>query len=343
MIITRSPLRLPLGGGGTDLPSYYEKYGGFFISGAIDKYSIVAANKLFNGQIKLSYSDRELVTDVKDIKHNLFREALKLVGISSGIEIHSIADLPSGTGLGSSGAFLVALLNTLYFYKTGNMETKRQLAKQACHIEIDVLKEHEGKQDKYASAFGAINAFTISKNGDVDVRQFSNEDVLYSELEKKMFLFFTGQVRKGLASQMLKEQDEKTKRNDQDMVNSLHKIKEIGLKTFDAFEEKDYDRFGHLLHEHWQVKKHYSPHSTNPQVDEWYDIARENGALGGKIMGSGGGGFFLFYHPCDTPKEQWHFVESLTKKGLIHVPYYFDMKGVTTIKWGGKKDDTLLL
>jgi len=338
MILSRAPARLPLGGGGTDLPSYYEKYEGFFISGAIDKYNIVAANKLFNGQIKLSYAEREVVHSVDEIKHNLFKEALKLIGISSGIEIHSIADLPSGTGLGSSGAFLVALLNTLYFYKYGKSTSKRDLAQKACHIEIDVLGEHEGVQDKFSCSYGCINAYTVHKNGFIDVKPLTNEDLLYTELEKKLFLFFTGQVRKGISSTMLKEQDEKTKHNDQDMIQSLHKIKEIGLKTQEAFEHLELDRFGHLLDEHWKVKKHYSPQSTNPQVDEWYDIAIANGALGGKIMGSGGGGFFLFYHPCDTPTEQWHFVDSMTKNGLIHVPFSFDLDGVTSLSWEQNHD-----
>jgi D-glycero-alpha-D-manno-heptose-7-phosphate kinase len=155
---------------------------------------------------------------------------------------------------------------------------------------------------------------------------------LYHELEHKLFLFYTGQARKGTASEMLKEQDEKLKMNDMDKTNSMHKIKEIGLKTKDAFEHLELDTFGHLLNEHWKVKKYYAPHSTSPQIDEWYDIAIDNGALGGKIMGSGGGGgFFMFYHPCETPTEQWHFVDALTKKGLVNVPFTFDQDGVSTL------------
>jgi D-glycero-alpha-D-manno-heptose-7-phosphate kinase len=332
MYITRSPCRIPLGGGGTDLPSYYEKYEGFLISGAINKYCIVAANKLFTGQIKLSYAERETVNTVDDIKHNLFREALKQMNILSGIEIHSIADVPSGTGLGSSGAFLVALLNTLYLYKYGKPASKRQLAEMACHIEIEVLKEHEGKQDKYATAFGAINAYTFRKGGFVDVRPLTNEDLLYRELEQKLFLFFTGQMRQGTASSALKDLDENLKKDNMDKTQSLHKIKEIGLKTKDAFEHLELDKFGYLLDEHWKIKKHYSPHSTSPQIDDWYDLAIDNGALGGKIMGSGGGGgFFMFYHPCETPTEQWHFVDAMTKKGLINIPFAFDQEGVSTL------------
>ena len=290
----------------------------------------------------MSYAEREIVERVDDIKHNLFREALKQVGIFSSIELHSLADVPSGTGLGSSGAFLVALLNTLHLYKYGTPAPKRQLAEMACHIEIDVLNEHEGKQDKYASAFGMINAYTIHPNGFIDIRPLTNEDILYRDLEHKLFLFFTGQTRQGQASAMLKNQDEKTKQNDKDMVASLHKIKEIGHKTQDAFESLELDKFGHLLNDHWKVKKHYSPHSTNPQIDEWYDLAMANGALGGKIMGSGGGGFFVFYHPCETPSEQWHFVDAMTKKGLIQVPFAFDRQGVTSI-YSEKKNDQILL
>ena len=330
MIISRAPVRITLGGGGTDLPSYYEKYEGFLIAGTINKYVFVGANRQFHDTIKLNYSKSEEVTDVKEILHNLFREALKFKKIGKGIELHSLADIPAGSGLGSSGAFLISLLNTLHVYKYGVPATKRQLAEEACKIELEILKEHEGKQDKYACAFGGITAYTFFKDGNVSVRPLANEDVLINELEAKMLIFYTGKNRESTASNVLKFQDEKCKEDDHNVVEKLHNIKKIGLKTMKALENNNFDDFGYFLNEHWEMKKQYSPHATSLFTDKCYKIALAKGALGGKVMGAGGGGFFLFYHP-GTEKKKKEFIDALKHLGLHQLPFKFDKTGISTM------------
>ena len=320
MIITKSPLRISLGGGGTDLPQYYKKYGGYFISGAINKYVFVSANQQFYDRILLKYSQKEDVKYVRDIKHNLFRESLRLLDIDKRIELTSLADIPSGTGLGSSGAFLIALLNTLYHYKN-KVTTKRQLAEDACKIIIEILKEHEGKQDPYASAFGGINLFEIDKSGKVTVHPIPNQDLLIKQLEKNLFLFFIGERQQETASNILKEVFSKN-----DIDKRMHKIKEIGKKTYDAFLREDYDKFGVLLDEHWKEKKKYSV-KQDEFIDKCYDVAKAYGALGGKVIGAGENGFFMFYH-CGSITSQWEFVSKMEKLGLHKMEYKFDTKGV---------------
>jgi len=329
MIISRAPFRISLGGGGTDLPSYYKKYGGFLISGAINKYMFVGANRQFYDKYLIRYSKTENVETVDDIKHPLIREALRLLKIPTGIEVTSLADVAAGTGVGSSGAFLISLLNTLYHYKNENV-TKRQLAEDACKIELEILREHEGKQDKYATAFGGIKSYKFNRNGSVDVISLSNEDIIMKKLEQHLLLFFTGQRRDKPASEALKNQDIKTKSNDQDMLQALHQIRDIGIETKYALQNKDFDKFGNLLNEHWQIKKHYSPHSTNEFVDKCYKTAMNSGALGGKIMGAGGGGFFMFYYPEDD-ETKINFIDIMLKLGLHHTPFKFDTMGVTVI------------
>jgi len=252
------------------------------------------------------------------------------VGIDKGIELTSLADIPSGTGLGSSGAFLVALLNTLHCYK-GSIPAKRQVAEEACRIELDILKEHEGKQDPYATTFSGIKAYEYHRDGRVSVIPIANEDIVKRELEKNLFLFFTGERRKTTASEVLKKQDEDCKSGDNKMIVQLHKIKKLGERTKTTFEEGDFDLFGHFLDEHWKIKKSYSPTSTNKQIDKWYETALDNGATGGKIMGAGEGGFFMFYHP-GTEKEHWQFVKTMEESGLHNMEFKFDNDGVTTIE-----------
>jgi D-glycero-alpha-D-manno-heptose-7-phosphate kinase len=337
MIISRCPVRLPLGGGGTDLPSYYEKYGGFLIAGGINKHIYVGANRQFYNNYSLKYSKIEVVDNINQIQHNLFREALKFLDIKPGIEITSLSDVPSGTGLGSSGSFLVALLNTLHHFKKEN-PLKRQLAEEATKIELEVLKEHQGKQDEYACAFAGIKAYEFHPDGRVSIIPLMNEDLIMSTLEQKLMLFFTGQKRIGKASDVLKNQDVKVKEEDSDMISRLHAIKKIGIKTKECFDNWNFDDFGRLLDQHWQIKKKYSPTSTSDIIDKWYDVAKSNGALGGKICGAGGGGgFFMFYHPGDI-KEIWDFVKTMEKQGLKHVPYTFDSEGVTTINKEGTNE-----
>ena len=322
MIISRAPLRITLGGGGTDIPSYYKKYGGIVITGAINKYVFVGANKYFYNNVLLKYSKIELVNNIEKIKHNLLRESLKLLSIREGIEITSLADVPARTGLGSSGAFLVALLNTLHHFRGSNV-SKRQLAEEACKIEIDILKEHEGKQDPYSCSFGGMNVYQIEKTGEVKVIPLINQDIVKKELEKNLFLFYTGKERKTTASEIIKKQT--------NIDDYMHKIKQIGLLTKQAFENQDFDAFGKFLNEHWKIKKQYAPHSTNDFIDDCYERAMECGCLGGKIMGAGGGsGFFLFYHPGNTISH-YEFINKMTLLGLYETKFKFDDSGVIVV------------
>jgi D-glycero-alpha-D-manno-heptose-7-phosphate kinase len=330
MIISRAPLRITLGGGGTDLPSFYERYGGLTISGCINKYVYIAGSKPFYKEINLKYSEYEKVNALADIMHPLFREALSLVGVENNIELTSFADIPSGSGLGSSGSFLVALLNLLYKHIGCYDISKRQLAVEACKIEIDILKLHEGHQDKYASAFGGIKYFEYTPEGRVRVYSFPNADLLRKELEDKLLLFYIGEMRKKRADEVLARQDDACKKGDAEMLSWLKEIKDIGVKTKQIFHNGNLDLFGDLLDKHWEIKKQYSPASTNIFIDNCYKVAKENGALGGKIMGAGKGGFLLFYHP-NFGTEKWKCIDELKKLGLRRVEFEFDTEGVCFI------------
>jgi D-glycero-alpha-D-manno-heptose-7-phosphate kinase len=320
MIISRSPVRISLGGGGTDLASYYAKYEGFLIAGAIDKYVFIALNKRFYDSIRLSYSSTEIADHVDDIKHNIFRECLKFMNINKGIELVSIADVPANCGLGSSSTFTVSVLNALHDYKREFISLK-DLAEEACHIEIERLCEPIGKQDQYISAFGGITAFTFEKDGNVIVEPVQMKEDSIDELERNILLFYTGIERS--ASDILTDQNEKSKKDEGDVIGTLHKIKEIGKKTKTAFERGDLDRFGEFLDEHWQIKKNLSQKISNPFIDDCYATAMKNGALGGKIMGAGGGGFFMFY--CSD--DQMKLKSALTEKGLRQMRFHFDFEG----------------
>jgi D-glycero-alpha-D-manno-heptose-7-phosphate kinase len=309
-----------LGGGGTDLKSYYSKYGGFLIAGAIDKYVFLSANKRFYDSIRLSYSQTEIVDSVDNIKHRIFREALKFLDRNNGIELVSIADVPANCGLGSSSSFTVSLLNALHAYKR-EFISQKQLAEEACHIEIDVLGEPIGKQDQYISAFGGVTTLTFEKDGNVIVEPVKLSEEAMDELERNILLFHTGIERS--ASEILSEQNEKSKKGEAEVIETLHQIKNIGLETKKAFENGDLDRFGELLDAHWQTKKHLSKKVSNGFIDDCYEIAMRNGALGGKIMGAGGGGFFMFY--CG--EEQAKLINVLKEKGLKQMRFRFDLEG----------------
>lgn len=329
MILSRAPTRLPLGGGGTDLPSYYEKHEGFLIAGAINKYVIIEANKQFYDTISLKYSKLEVVSSINEIKNPLFREALKFTKINGQIEIASLSDIPAGSGLGSSGAFLVGLLNTLHQFKQEKI-TRRQLAEEACRIEIEIMKEHEGKQDKYASAFGGIRAYKFHKNGNVSVTPLTNEDVIKTELEDKLHIYFTGLTRIGTASDSLKRQDIGLKEDNEEMTNYLHEIKRIGYETVNAFQDLDFDRFGRLLDDHWKIKQKMNP-PKDSQITQTYNYAIKHGAIGGKIMGANTDvGFFIFYHP-GPKKKLLEFNDIMLKQGLKHMPFKFDIDGTVTL------------
>lgn len=324
MIVSKAPVRISLGGGGTDLKSYYSKYGGFLVAGAINKYVFVSINRRFYDSIRLSYSKTEIVDEMSQIKHNIFREALRLLGIKKGIEIVSIADVPSNCGLGTSSSFTVALLNGLHSY-TRNYLTLSELAEEACKIEIDILKQPIGKQDQYVASFGGFNAYWFDADGKVKVEpvRISYEKLLY--LENNILLFYIGGNRK--TSDILMEQDANSKKDDAETIENLHKIKQIGLLTKKTFEKGDIDTFGELLHEHWSAKKRLSSNITNWRIDEIYELGRKNGALGGKIVGAGGGGFLLFY--CPGNKER--LIKAMEKISLRPMWCRFEFEGVRVV------------
>ena len=321
MILSRAPTRITLGGGGTDLESYYSKYGGFLIAGAINKYCTILANPRFYTDIRLSYSKTEIRKRVSEIEHRIFRTALQLTNINESIELHSTADVPAGSGLGSSSSFTVALLNALHAYKR-QFITQRQVAEEACHIEIDILGEPIGKQDQYMSAFGGLNCLTFEKNGDVFIEPLRVAEEIYDQLENNLILFFTGTERS--ASEILRDQDKKSKRNDTAIIENLHHIKEIGLETRKYLENGQVDMLGELFHTHWETKKKRSPDISNPLIDECYETGIKNGALGGKLIGAGGGGFLMFY--CKNG-EKHKVVESIQKMGFKWERFHFDFDG----------------
>ncbi len=321
MILSRAPVRISLGGGGTDLKSYYSKYGGFLIAAGVNRYCYILASKRFKDDLRLSYSDMEITDKLDEVKHPIFREALRFIGIDSGIEVHSVGDVPAGSGLGASSSFTVALLNALHTYKREYV-TQKQLAEEACHIEIDVLGNPIGKQDQYMGAFGGLSCLTFDKNGDVKVEPLNISEEAREQLEDNLQFFYTGQEH--IASDILKEQDDKSKIDDPVMIDNLHLIKNIGLQTRSCLEKGQIDALGDLFDAHWQVKKMRSNKITSPFMDECYEEAMKNGALGGKLMGAGGGGFFVFYcHNGNKPKLS----QAMKKMGLQPVRFHFDMEG----------------
>lgn len=323
MIISRSPVRITLGGGGTDLASYYSKYGGALIAAAIDKYTLVTAHTRFDDDIKLNYSRTEQVKNVNDIKHNIFRESLKSLKIKKGVELTSLSDMPSSSGLGTSGSFTIAVLNALHTYKK-EFVSQKKLAEEACKIEIDILKEPIGKQDQYIAAFGGITFFEFAKDGKVKVRPVKMSDEAQDELHNNIILFYTGITRS--ASKILREQDNKSKKDEGKTIETLHEIKKIGLETKKAFERDDIDKLGEYLEVHWNIKKQLSTGVTNKFIDDCYSLAKNNGALGGKIMGAGGGGFFMFYHNGNN-NQKTKFIKTMARMGLTKMRFNFDFEG----------------
>jgi D-glycero-alpha-D-manno-heptose-7-phosphate kinase len=324
MIITRSPLRITLGGGGTDLPSYYREHSGFLIAAAIDKFVYITLHRTFFPELILKYSKMERVTSLEEIQHPIIREALRLTkSPPCGLEICSMADIAAGTGLGSSGSFTTALLKALHVYRD-NMIQPAQLAEQACHIEIDCLREPIGKQDQYIAAFGNITCFRFLPNDQVEAWPLKlSTETLYN-LEDSLMLFFTGYSR--AASEVLKEQDAKTRVFDADMIANLHYVKELGRQSQQALEQGNLRQFGELLHTHWEHKKKRSAKMSNPKIDEWYDLARRNGAVGGKLIGAGGGGFLMFY-----VEDKVRVRRVMREAGLQEIRFRFDNRGTETV------------
>ena len=321
MIIARSPLRISLGGGGTDLPSYYERFGGFLITAAIDKYVYITLHETFVPEFIIKYSKLERVAKVDEIEHPIIREAFRMVGIEGGyLELTSMADIPAGTGLGSSGSFTTALLKALHAYKK-NLVPNTEIAAQACEIEINRLKEPVGKQDQYIAALGGITCFDFHKDGRVEARPAKVSEETRYNLEDNLVIFFTGYSRS--AGSILKDQNEKSKQDDQAMLENLHQTKQIGYESQSALESGDLRKFALLMDEHWQRKRARSGGMSNPKINEWYDSAKKNGALGGKLIGAGGGGFLMFYAEEDKSKLR----HAMRQAGLKEVRFRFDFEG----------------
>ena len=324
MIITRSPLRITLGGGGTDLPSYYRKFGGFLISAAIDKYVFVTVMRPFTAGIFLKYSQLEKTSLVDEVQHPILREAIRLLDFKTPqIEVTTLADIPAGTGLGSSGSFTTALLKALFAHRR-RLLLPDELARLACHIELDILKEPIGKQDQYIAAYGGITCFEFNSDDSVNAYPLQiGMDTLF-DLEDNLLLFFTGFSRS--ASAILKDQDKRSEEKDEEMLSNMHYVKELGLRSKELLCTGRTSDFGALMHEHWEHKRNRSQGMSNPQIDEWYELGMKNGALGGKLVGAGGGGFLMFY-----AEDRNCLRHAMSKAGLEEVRFRFDFEGTKTL------------
>jgi D-glycero-alpha-D-manno-heptose-7-phosphate kinase len=324
MIIARSPLRITLGGGGTDLPSYYREHEGFVIAAAINKYVYVSVNRPFIKGIHLKYSQVEFVSSVEEVKHRIMRESLRLLNLRTPqIEITTSADIPAGTGLGSSGSFTTALLKALHAYRHQLLHPE-QLAEMACHVEIEMLGEPIGKQDQYIAAYGGVTCFRYKRDGTVEAWPLNiGLDTLHS-LEDNLLMFLTGYSRS--ASDLLLEQKNRTLNNDQEMIDNLHIVKELGLESQKALEAGNLRGFAELMNVHWEHKKKRSNKMTNDNIERWYTKAREHGALGGKLIGAGGGGFLMFY-----AEDKSDLRKAMQEEGLEEVRFMFDFEGTQVI------------
>lgn len=324
MIIARSPLRITLGGGGTDLPSYYQDHGGFLVAAAIDKYVYVTVMRPFTPGIFLKYSKLEHVDHIDEVQHRIIREALKELDFRTPqVEITTLADIPAGTGLGSSGSFTTALLKALYAHRRRLLHPS-EVAARACDIEIDRLGEPVGKQDQYIAAYGGVTCFSFNPDGTVDAEPLGIPmDALFN-LEDNLLLFFTGFSRS--AGSILADQKKRSESHDADMIRNLHDVKELGFRSREALVKGDVAGFGALMDEQWEQKKRRSGGMSNPQIDEWYELARRSGALGGKLVGAGGGGFLLFYS-----EDHRRLRAAMAKANLEEVRFRFDFEGTKVL------------
>jgi len=321
MIITRTPFRLTLGGGGTDLPSYYKRYGGFIFSFVLNKYMYIAVKRSFTDEyIRVKYSESEIVSSIRDLRHEIARVCLEKMGFTKSIEIVSMADVPAGSGLGSSSSYTVGLLNALHVLKRDYISLQ-DLAEEACEIEIDILKKPMGKQDQYLAAFGGFTVLEIARDGEVVVTRAKVRSSIIDDLKRNLLMFYTGHQRK--TKDILVSQDKATQKRDKQVLESLHYIKESGYKILEIVESGNITELGFMFDEHWKYKKRLAKGVSNPEFNRIYDIAMKNGALGGKISGAGGGGFFTFY--CEEKQNQLRSV--MMENGLRELKNYFDFEG----------------
>lgn len=325
MVITRTPFRITLGGGGTDLPSYYEKFGGFIFAAGIDKYMSITVNRpVLDDAIHLKYSELETVDRPADLKHVVAREILLATGVERNVDINSVGDLPAGSGLGSSSCYAVGLLQALHALKREHVGLA-QLAEEDFRIEAEILKRPVGKQDPYLAAFGGLTVLDIARDGKVSVRKANVSMEVADELNRNMLVFFTGVTRS--ADIILQEQSAGAAADNKTVVDSMHYIKELGQDILESVESGDLDKVGRAFHAHWQHKKKISAKMSNPEFDKIYDAALAAGALGGKISGAGGGGFFTFY----VPGDQKQFREAMRQFGLREMRYRFDFEGAKVL------------
>ncbi len=324
MIIARSPLRVSLGGGGTDLASYYREHEGFLIAGAMDKYVYVTVIRPFTEGVFLKYSQLEHVKSVQDVKHAIIREALLMQELKTPqVEITTLSDIPAGTGLGSSGSFTTALLKALYTHRR-RLLLPQELAELACHIEIDRLGEPIGKQDQYIAVYGGLTCFTFQKDGTVTAEPLQIPVNSMFELEDRLMLFFTGFTRS--ASGILEDQKKRSQNHDSEMLENLHIVKELGYRSKKVLEQGDVHAFGKLMHEHWENKKRRSGGMSNPRIDQWYDLGMSNGAVGGKLVGAGGGGFLMF-----LADDKTRLRNAMASAGLKELRFRFDFEGTKVV------------
>jgi D-glycero-alpha-D-manno-heptose-7-phosphate kinase len=322
MLITRTPLRISIGGGGTDLPSYYERFGGFVIAAAINRYIYVSINRTFTDDYFLKYSALERVRSVDEIQHAIIRQALKAHPVGPGIEVVSMADIPSGTGLGSSGTFTVGLLRALHAFRLQHVSAEA-VAEEACRIEIEELERPVGKQDQYIAAHGGLACFEFTASG-VRVEPLRIPTPALQDLEEHLLMFFTGYSRD--ADQVLLEQKEQSVKGQSSMIDNLHFVKELGFSIKAALEAGDTVKFGKLMHEHWLHKTKRSSKMSNERINRWYQVGMDSGALGGKLVGAGGGGFLLFY-----AADRLALRQAMAREGLTEVRFTFDHDGSVVI------------
>lgn len=323
MIIARAPLRITLGGGGTDLPSYYREHGGFLVAGAIDRYVHVAVSHRLEPGILLRHAEVEHAQGVRALKHPILREALTLLDLGEEpLEITTFADVPAGTGLGSSGSFTVALLSALHALR-GEAPGWQTLAEEASHIEMDILAQPVGRQDPCIAAHGGITAFNFARNDTIGACPLTLSAETRAGLVSGMVLFFTGITRH--AASVLQNQDRRSRAGDATMISNLHQVKAIGEQSRILLETGDLPGFATLMHEQWMLKRQRGA-TTNPRLDSWYNLARTHGAVGGKLIGAGGGGFLMFW-----TKDPDRLRHGMAATGLQPIPFGMADRGAETL------------